>query len=520
MLNSETQIYRQHDTSKLTTALQIALSTVFLLWVASTGASQIVVAFLFVAVGGVLVMMRPTAAIIAALIYLMVLGDVRRFVSMHAGQTGQDPLLLVGPAIVAMLFARLVFERKIGVDTPMAKLITGLMVIMVLEMVNPLQGGITVGVAGALFYLVPLLWYWIGRSMPTERTASVLLKGVFPVMAGLAALLGLYQTLFGFLSFESQWIREQIYNGFAAIVVEGSVVRAFSFFTSPGEYAMFLGLGLVCCAAPLAVGRFRAVSLLIPLLVWALFLESVRSAIVLAMVAVVGMWSLVGRDAQQILARAFLAVVIGGGGMYYVLHRLQDAGGLNDRTEALVMHTADGLLNPGESSATGHLSLALAGVKVGVKNPIGNGLGATTMAASKFGSKGGAGFDNDIANLFASLGVFGGGLYVVIIVYALYRAAVTWRDRRSYAAILTLGVLVSQLGCWLGGTYAVAAITWFLIGSLDRSWSRAEPEAFAPTATREPLRRVPAPAGAGVGAAAAPASRVRPPVTAGASDFP
>jgi hypothetical protein len=246
------------------------------------------------------------------------------------------------------------------------------------------------------------------------------------------------------------------------------VVRAFSFFTSPAEYSLFLGLGVVCCAAPLVVGRRRLVSLLIPLLVWALFLESVRAAVVLAAMAVLAMISLTGRNSEQMFTRAFLAVVLGGSIMYFGLHRLQDMDSADARMETLKEHTVDGLLNPGESSASGHLEIAVYGIKDGLKHPLGEGLGSTTMAATKMGSHGGAGYENDIANMFASLGVVGGLLYVTTILVALYTVFVIWRDRRSFVALATFGILVSQLGYWLqGGHYALVAICWFLIGSVD-----------------------------------------------------
>jgi hypothetical protein len=517
MLNSQAQLRHDAEHSQWIAPAGLVVIALFLLWFLSTGVSQLVATALFIGIGAVLVMIRPATAIVATLIYLLFMGDIRRYVSMHTGLISQDPLLLVGPGIIGLLFARLVFERRIAVDSPLARMVVALMILMGLEMLNPLQGGITVGVAGALYYLVPLLWFWAGRSVPSQRTSAVLLKVVFPLLAALAAVLGLYQTLVGWLGFEAQWVREQIANGFNSMVVNGSAVRAFSYLTSPAEYAGFLAIGLVCCAAPLVIRRFRAVSLLIPLLVWAMFLASIRSAIVLAAVAIMGMWSVAGRDARQILGRAFLAVVVGGGGLYIGLHRLQGAIGDGDaRTSVLSDHTFE-LLNPGESSAEGHWSIALYGVAAGLKNPIGRGLGSTTMAAQKFGSSGGAGYENDVANMFAALGVFGGLLYVAIILYVLYRTYIVWQERRSVSALLILGVLLSQLGYWLeGGHYALAAICWFLIGSIDRNRPAAEPSggehADAPARRAEPLAARRDPRRMPIGAAH-PTPVRRPPVT-------
>lgn len=480
MLNSDAQHPHDVPHSRFTAPTVAVVIALFLLWFLSTGVSQAVAAALFIGVGLVLVVFRPTAAAAATLVFLLLLGDIRRFVSMHTGLISQDPLLLVGPAIVSLLFTRLMFERRITADTLLSKLVVAMMILMGLEIFNPLQGGLTVGVAGGLFYLVPLLWFWAGRSLPTERMAATLLKVVFPLMAVVAAALGLYQTFYGYLSFEAEWVRQQIANGFNAMIIDGSVVRSFSFFTSPAEYALFLAMVLVCCAAPLLVWRFKAVTLLIPLIVWAMFLASVRSAIVLSALGIMAMWSIGGRDARQIAVRAFLAVVIGGGVMYFGLHRLQGEIGGSGQTTTLLDHTVGGLLNPGESSAGGHWALVKYGIAAGLKNPIGNGLGSTTMAASKFSTGGGSGYENDIANMFAALGVFGGVMYVAIIGLVLYHTFVIWRDRRSFGALMIFGVLLSQFGYWLEGShYGLAAIVWFLIGSIDRCRPLAEQPGLA-----------------------------------------
>jgi hypothetical protein len=470
MINSQAHPNASHDRLRWTNGIIIAAVVGLLLMFLRAGVSQTVAAAILIIAGCAIALLLPDAGIIATLIYLLFLGDIRRLVSLEAGRTSQDPLLLVGPIVVGVLFLRLVFERKIRPDTPLAKMILVLMIFMGLEIFNPLQGGLTVGVAGAMFYMVPLLWFWVGRSLPSEWAAGELVRVIFPILAALAALLGLYQTYVGYLSFELQWVREQIANGFAAMVISGSVVRAFSFFTSPGEYALFLGVGVVCCAAPLIVGRLRLVTLLIPLLLWAMFLASVRSAILLAAVAIFAMVSLTGRDSQQMVSRAFLAFVLGGGIMYFGLHRLQEMESASLRIDTLIDHTTGGFLNPGESSAEGHLQIAIWGIEKGLKNPIGEGLGSTTMAAAKFSTRGGAGYENDVADMFASLGVFGGLLYVAIILFTMYTVFVVWRDGRTFTSLVVFGILVSQLGYWLaGGHYALAAISWFLIGRVDRA---------------------------------------------------
>jgi hypothetical protein len=451
----------------------------FLIWFLSTGVSQIVVASLLISLGIVGVLLRPNTVIVATFIFLPLLGDVRRYISLGAGRTSNDPLILVAPAMAGMLFARLLFERRIRPDTPLAKLIVTLMVIMTLEIFNPLQGGITVGILGALYFLVPLLWFWIGRSTPTERVTRTTLMGIIPMVAIGAVALGLFQTYVGWLSFEAQWIREQA-SEFSALMVGDKIVRPFAFFTSPAEFAGYLSIALVCCCAPLFARRFTWTSLLVLPIGYMLFLASVRTAAVLTVVGLLVMWSAIGRDSQKVAVRTIFAVLIILPCIYLGLRRLSNLSSAPDRASVLKTHMFDGLLKPGESSAGGHQQEAIEGVMSGITNPIGYGLGATTMAAGKFGNGKTAGYEQDVANIFSSLGVGGGLLYVILMVKVLLVVSKVWTKTRSLIAMIVLGILVSQMGNWLTGNhYSTIALVWFLIGSIDRTQIPADPERSA-----------------------------------------
>src|SRR5205823_6330019 len=112
-----------------------------------------------------------------------------------------DPVLLVGPAVALLLFALALVKGRLSRDSKLSRWVAVLMVIMVLQIFNPLQGGLAVGLAGALFYLVPLLWFWIGQSWGSAIfTEKVLFRVVIPVAVA-GSLLGLYQAFFGLLSY-------------------------------------------------------------------------------------------------------------------------------------------------------------------------------------------------------------------------------------------------------------------------------------------------------------------------------
>jgi hypothetical protein len=336
------------------------------------------------------------------------------------------------------------------------------------EIFNPQQGGISVGIAGALFYFVPMIWFFVGRAYGEPELMEQLLRRlIIPAAVG-AALLGIYQSFFGLLPFEAAWARavEANYN---ALYVATSF-RPLGFFTSAAEHVRFLLVASVVVLAYWLVTRSR-VALVLPLLLVALFLGSSRGMVVMFVLTSVLLWAVLSRSSAVWVPRAVLAAVILGGGVGAGLVALQQAH-FSDRIDALVTHQVEGLLNPTDtekSTAVGHLALAAEGLVQGLASPAGKGLGATTIAGAKFGAKSYSA-EVDLANMFFSLGVLGGCLYVAVIAVALISATSNWKLRRDAVQLAMLGITLSTLAAWLlGGEYAIAAIVWFVLGAVDRN---------------------------------------------------
>ena len=113
--------------------------------------------------------------------------------------------------------------------------------------------------------------------------------------------------------------------------------------------------------------------------------------------------------------------------------------------------------------------LAWLGVVEGVSTVFGRGLGSTTLAGAKFGTTL-FNAEVDISNMFYSLGLLGGAIYVAIVVEALRGVAAVWRRRRGPEDLALLAVVASTFLSWLlGGEYAIAALVWFSIGAIDRA---------------------------------------------------
>ena len=406
----------------------------------------------------------PKVGIPALLVYLSFLGGMRRWLIPVFGWPQNDPLLLVAPLLAILFFLNLLPTRRLPTDTKLSRMLNVLLVFMLAEVVNPLQGGLAVGIAGALFYIVPLIWFYLGR----QKATPDLLKRLFIVAVAisiLAAIYGLYQTWFGLLPSEEQWIK---LTHMEALHVGGGV-RAFAFFTFPAEYDWFLCLGIILLWTAFLRKKYLAL-LPVPLLALAIFFESGRGPVVSTLAACVALWAIQGRTIRVWLPRSALALILAVAGLVLSLQQAQQMQ-FSSQTQALVSHQTNGLLDPTNaktSTAGVHSGMILSGFTTGFKNPIGAGLGATTIAAQKFGAGEGS-TEMDLSNMFVSLGFLGGFLYLAVVGTVLSMAIRFWHRTRSGVALAIVGILLLNFGQWLnGGQYSIAFLIWFCIGALDQ----------------------------------------------------
>jgi hypothetical protein len=158
-------------------------------------------------------------------------------------------------------------------------------------------------------------------------------------------------------------------------------------------------------------------------------------------------------------------------------------------SDPAVAHQGGGLGNPlNEDSSTlpTHFRAFRQGVESGLRHPLGQGTGAASHTADSLGSSGSApakttvdnngtdeslrGTDADISNIFLSLGVAGGVVYVAllfVLARALLRRYSRWKDP-ILLGVIGFSVLLSFE--WLRGEqYAISALTWFMLGWATRS---------------------------------------------------
>lgn len=441
-------------------------------------------------VGGALLLIatldRATGAI-WTLGYLTVMGDLRRIVTVSFGQSKLDLLLLVAPALAVVLAVPLML--RIRLKDPLSKAMLVLLLVMVLEIFNPQQGGLAVGATGTLFYIVPVLWFWIGRKIASPAIIGRLLYGCIFPLALFAAVLGVCQTFIGFLPYQQAWI-DVAATTYNSLHVGGSI-RAFGFSVSAAEYAVLLMMGATGAAAAY-FGPRRNWTYALPFLVVALVLASSRGNVIKLIFALAIVYTL--RSGRKLDGRAMFRLgvltVLGLAGVFALASHFSGPSESKptyqkgDAAQNALEHQASGFahpLNSKTSTAGIHAKVILAGIVQGFVAPLGHGLGATTLAARRFGGDSSTGSSEiDFGDMFISLGLIGGLTYIYIIYQTVRHTLRFVQTVPREISLPTLGILAATLSTWLiGGQYSISSILFFLIGGLvysdNRTVERAAP---------------------------------------------
>lgn len=421
----------------------------------------------------------PRGAVVATLAFLPLLAFLRRVLMPLADWTSRDPLLLVGPGLAAFLVVWLfaLGGRPIAGTRwfgPLPALVAAFLALVCVQAANPRTGGPLVGLGGLVFTAVPLVWLFIGREVADRTLVRRLIVGVAAFGAVVGAY-GLYQTQVGLPSWDRAWLEV---SGYFALNV-GGVTRAFGTFSSSAEYVLWVGAAVTCSLALALHGR-RAWLLALPLLLVALFLGSGRGALILTVLAAVAQVALRTLRPRAAVVAAVAAVVVLALGVRVLMPALSPTGAL--AANPLASHQVSGLASPLDSrqSTLGlHFELFRDGVRRGFVDPLGQGTGATTIASPTLGNDPGnprtgngvgRATEIDVSDAFVSQGLAGGLLYGTIVVLVLLGVVRLYALRRDPVVLAVFGILVVTLGQWgTGGHYALAPLTWFLIG-----WTIAE----------------------------------------------
>lgn len=425
----------------------------------------------------------PRRGVVALLLCSVFLGEVRRIIDMSGDWTSTDPLLLIVPAFSMLLGVSVLLRERL--NTPLARMVMALLAMMAVEIFNPLQGGLSVGLGGAFFYIPPLMFFWLGRRYATPAFIDAMLYRLVLPVAVFAAIVGCTQVFVGFAPWEQAWI-DHVSTSYSALNV-GGIIRPFAFFTSSAEYSEFMGIAVALAACGVWTGHRRAAVWLL-LLVPALFLASGRESLLKGFLAVLVIWAIQRGASRGTYIRVAVGAVVMLTAMTWVLPKIMHDSTGTSKADLLLAHQVGGLLNPTDakqSTLAVHWYFLKNGVVSGFTAPAGHGLGASTIAAKKFG-EGQTATEVDFGDMFVDLGFVGGFLYLAIV-YNVFKSLVkNWQRLRDPATLQTFAVMLATILGWLiSGEYAIAPIVWFIMGAIDATRVRLA-ETDPPRAGKRP----------------------------------
>ncbi len=384
------------------------------------------------------------AGLIAMMLFEPLRGFLRRAQYLVLPYAQTDPIHIVTPLVTMLALGMLLQRRRFAIfrETPLAGPVSILGLIYFLEVFNPLQGSLTVGLSGALFMLVPVVWFYFGQTVQQRFMTSVF--HVIVVLSFLTSLYGVYQLAFGFPSFEQYWIdNTEFYNSISV----GNAKRALATFSSAEEWGRYIEIGALIAfgfAAGAATKLRRAAWFLggasLSLM---LLLTGQRTAMFGLILGCLVLLFVGARNWQVAVGRLLLvsAPVL----LVAVLAKAPTnddmlSHGEDDRIGSMLSHTARGTLNPThEDSLQERLKnwtyLATDFIPY---RPLGIGLGGTSVGAWRFNS------DVELPPI----------------------------DSYFISTAITCGLPTALLFIWILALYSVAPVAWLLVGWISAEQSR------------------------------------------------
>ena len=410
---------------------------------------------------------RADLGLFASILYLGLLGEIRRLLIFLDGWPSLDPLLMIGAVMAVVFVASTAAKREVKFDTAGSRVLGLLLLVMALQIFNPRQGSLVVGVTGALFYIVPVLWFFAARSILSLDTLKVVLFKVLVPFGLAATLYGFYQTFVGYLPHQIAWYNTAGYTALGPIFA----LKPLSFFSSSTEHGHFLAVIAVVLVGA-GIRRQWWLFVVAAVITVGVFLGGSRGPVVRIVFTVACMWAILSPSRSVWILRGAFGLVLGLGGLYWSSTQVSkiDAGGA---VGFYIERQTSAFMNPldrKESSAQRHGAMFVNGIRNGISNPLGYGLGSTTKAAMKFDGDGHSS-EVDISNVFLSTGVVGGILYLAFLVFLARSAIVCWQHDRSILMLCVVGALIVTLGDYLAGRYFLSSVMFVIAGALDRHYS-------------------------------------------------
>lgn len=419
--------------------------------------------------------------LLAIMLFEPMRGFFRRAQFIFTDFTPSDPIHLITPLVTILAFSVLIWIRRerMLIADPLGKPVAILGGIFFLQIFNPFQGSVYVGLSGALFIILPMAWFYFGRYMQSGFIHSAMM--VIVIMGLFCSMHGFYQLFFGFPAFEQYWIAHT--DHYESIAV-GHIQRALATFNSAEEWARYVQYGGVIAFGHL-VGRKQKFTRLIWLAISIAFVVIIlftgqRTAIFglgLGCVSLI----LASADSMLGVAKRLVLISIPALVVLALVKPPSDSDmwekDKDDKVGTMLSHSARGTFQPTKEASLaarfeiwGHLlanSLP--------SRPFGVGLGVGTVAAARNATTEEELYpiDSFIAVLIIGSSIPAAILFLYILFRAMslavrsFKAADPESDigiaRRIAVGIIPMLILNSFFGLTFT-IYSAAPIAWMLIG--------------------------------------------------------
>ena len=462
-----------------------------ILWAINTGGE----ALRWLMLGGVTsalalpLLVSLEAGLLAMILFEPFRGFLRRAQYILLPYTQSDPIHVITPVVTFLAFVMLFQRRKLALfhATPVAKLVSVLGFIYFLQIFNPLQGGLAIGFSGALFSLVPVAWFYFGQEVKTKFINTVFR---FVIVLGLvSSLYGLYHLTYGFPAFEQYWLDHT--DAYESIAL-GQIKRALATYSSAEEWARYIEVGALAAfgygAGAVGLARRGGWFLCGLTLTVMVMLTGQRTALFGLLLGaiilfVLGAKTTTAKAGRLLLAFAPLLLVT----MIAKAPQGDDVWSLNEdeRFEAALSHTARGALHPTkEDSLQERVDIwTMFATEIVPKNPLGLGLGATSLAAHR--SEGREALP-PVDSYFISSVITCGLPAALLFMFILGKTTwMSWKRFRELpwgsAESKTWRILASvmpalMLNSFFGNTftlYSVAPLGWLFVGWISRERTKS-----------------------------------------------
>ena len=466
--------------------------TIIGVW-ASTAGGQ---AFRYFALGSVTTAMLASlfvsleAALTAMILFEPFRGFLRRAQYLFVPYSQSEPIHMLTPVVTLIAFLLLLQRQKFEMfrATPLGGTVSLLAAIYFVQIFNPLQGGLFVGLTGALFFLVPVTWFYFGQSANADFAPRVLR---LTVILGLAAsFYGIYQMVFGYPAFEQYWIdNTDLYSS----IEVNKIKRALATFNSAEEWGRYVQLGCVA-AFGFGVVRSEGYKRLFWFasgfaLIFMLALTGQRSAVFGLFLSLAVLFLTGAANFRAAVTRTGFLVVplilVFAVSTFMDVEEGYDTDG--ESVNTMLTHTTKGTVKPAEE---GSLYARFETWERIItrdlpKNPFGNGLGADGLAATRETNNTDDPTDNHFLTVALSAGVPAALLLIWILIRSLILSFRLLRNSEhgSYEHSLwriAIALIASFILNNIFGTtftiYSVAPICWLVIGWISSSYSKGQDE--------------------------------------------